>query len=140
MSDLTIQHLDTKSLSNYESWFDNRATANMLFKQSEGQDLSNLGSQAWSGSIDGQVVAVAFFSTDIMHHGHFYLAVKQSERRHGYGTEMMKQVLSEPIVRDLVSNHVTIEPENVGAQKILRKTGFVQTGYTSEGYLEFEKL
>ena len=139
MQDLHIELLETKHLEEYGSWLDHRATTNLLLKQSNYQDLDSPETQAWAGSIAGEVVAVALLYLDEARHGHLDFAVKPSERRHGIGAEMMTQVLADPVVKDLINIQVVVEPENIAGQKIARKTGFVLTGSNPEGFLVFTR-
>lgn len=139
MHELQLERLDTVNLTNYMEWFDEDAT-NILFKESEALDLAMKGAQAWAGRLDGEIVAIAFFSLTVMNNGRIYFAVKPSMRRQGIGAKLMELVLSESSINNLSTVQVNIKPENVGGQKILRKTGFVLTGNTADGLLEFERL
>lgn len=137
MQDLHVEPLDVKYLADYETWLAHRAATDILFKQSEHQELDGQGTQAWVGSIAGEAVAVAVFSLDEMHHGQLNFGVKPSERRQGIGAEMITRVLAYPIVNDSLNVQVVLEPENTSGQKIARRAGFVLTGYTPEGLLAF---
>ena len=139
MQDLQVETLDTKYLAEYESWLNRRASTNLLLKQSGYQALDSPDNLAWTGSIAGEVVAVALYYIDEMRHGHLDVAVKPSERRHGIGAEIMTQVLADPTVKASISIQVVVEPENTAAQKIARKTGFVLTGHDPEGFLVFTR-
>lgn len=139
MPDLQVKSLDTKYVADYESWFDSRASTNILFKESKHSGLASPYSHAWTGSLDGEIVAVAILSVDEMRHNHLEFAVKPSERRQGIGSEMMSQVIAEPVITDALYTQVAVDPGNTAGQKILRHGGFAQTGYNPDGLLEFKK-
>jgi predicted acetyltransferase len=140
MYTLDIKQLDPKSLTEYESWFDNWAASNVLFKQANFDDLIRQGAHAWVGSINNEIVSVAFYTRTITREGYLYFAVKPAVRRKGIGAEMMSKVLNEPLVKDLSSAHVSVSSDNIAGQKVLRRTGFIQTNYSPEDYIEFEKI
>jgi len=138
MNNLQVETQDAKYLERYENWFD-RATTNILLKETRHLGLSSQDTQLWTGSIDGEVIAVALFYIDEMHDGHLDFAVKPSERRQGIGTELMSRVLAEPLLKNSSKIQVEVATENTAGQKILQKNGFVRIGYTPEGLLEFIK-
>src|ERR1700722_19218474 len=140
MSALDFRSLNIQGLLAYEDWFDHRPATDALFDEMKYRDIASRGFAAWTGSVSDQVVAVAFFSLSTTGHGNIYFAVKPTERRKGYGAEILSKTLAEPHIRNLVSTKVSVRSDNVAAQRVLQKTGFVVTAHGPDGLLEFEKL
>ena len=138
MDDLHLQSISATELSNYSSWFDNHDAADMLFKQSSVESKAASDAVAWTASKGDDVVAVAYFSQSGSD-ASIYLAVDPSMRRHGYGTKVLELVLGHPIFDKALRIKADIEMSNVGAQKLVAKSGFVKTGQTEDGMMVFER-
>ncbi|MCP4967044.1 MAG: GNAT family N-acetyltransferase [bacterium] len=82
---------------------------------------------------DGEIAAVLGLAHDRSSSQLFNLAVDHRRQRSGIGTAVMMAVIEHVRRRSSSSLSLTVHPDNLAAQALYRKVGFVPTGEIQDG-------
>ncbi len=140
MDNVSFVPLDNRLAAVVEQWVAPTALDTLL-KRSEPMPLNDpqAASQGWVAVRGGQPIAVATVHPGGDRSGYLDIYVKPSERRQGIGGAILAYVLEQPTLKNFGTLQAAVAFDNTAGQKILSRHGFMNTGYTEDNRIRFER-